>query len=113
MKGPAVCDGVSLSKLPGISVSFPPVLEEGGAAAAQHDIEAIDQAVERHHARHVEPSDQAVDGGGVCDGVDDGTARNQRIALEIKLRHQPLHEGMAEHREVNMGRAPLAAAVLK
>src|SRR5262245_63594761 len=76
MKGPAVWEGVSFRESPAMSVSFPPVLEESGATAAQHDVEAVRHAVERHHAHHVQLADQAVDGGGICDGVDDGAMRN-------------------------------------
>src|SRR5215510_12787469 len=87
MKGPAVWERVSFRESPAISVSFAPVLEESGAVATEHDVEAVRHAVERYHAGHVQPADQAVDSRLVRDSVDDRTARNQRIALEVQLRH--------------------------
>src|SRR5687767_12176234 len=90
-KGPAVCDGVSLSAMSG-------ALERRGLAATQHDVEAVGEAIERLHGLHVELRDQAVDRLGMLDRVDDDAALDQRIALEIELGHEALHEGMAEDR---------------
>src|SRR5687767_434706 len=107
-KGPAVCDGVSFS-----AMSRAPALEWRGLAAAQHDVEAVGEAVERPHRVHVELGDQAVDCLRVLDGVDDDAALDQRITLEIELRDEALHEGMAEGRQVDMRRPPGAAVVRK
>src|SRR5690348_5118951 len=90
-KGPAVCDGVSLS-------AMSRALERRGLAAAQHDVEAIGQAVEGLHLVHVQFRDQAVDRLRVLDRVDDDAAPDQRIAFEIDLRDETLHKGMAEDR---------------
>src|SRR6185369_7324574 len=105
-KGPAVWDGVSFSAMSGI-----PILEAGRMASAQHDVEAVCQAVERLHALHVQLRDEAGNRRRILDRVDDGAARDQRIALEIELRDQALHEGMAEDRQMDVGRSPGAAIV--
>src|SRR5687767_7919806 len=109
--GPAVCEGVSFNGDRGMSAALRPVFEEGGMPAAQHDVEAVDQAVERHHVVHVELGGELVDGARITHRVDDRTARNERIALEIELGHQSLHEGMSEERKMDMGRPPVGAVV--
>src|SRR5512134_3757755 len=74
--GPAVCEGVSFS-----AISCAPVLEIGRLLSAQHDVEAVGQAIEGLHALHVELRDQAGDRLRIPDGVDDDAARDQRIAF--------------------------------
>src|SRR5688500_3033575 len=105
-KGPAVCDGVSFSAMSG-------ALERRGLAAAQDDVEAVGEAIESLHRFDVELGYQAVDRLRVLDGVDDDAALDQGIALEIELRDEALHEGMAEDREMDMRRPPGTAVVGK
>jgi hypothetical protein len=47
----------------------------------------------------------------LLDRVHDGAAVDQGIALEIHLGDQPLSEGMAEDREMDMHRPPVIGAV--
>src|SRR5262249_45127113 len=78
-KGPAVWEAVSF-KCSAISA---PLLEPGPVPAAQYDVEAIGQQVERFHRRHIKARGQAGDGFRIADRVEDGTERHQGIALEI------------------------------
>ena len=45
------------------------------------------------------------------DRADDGAKRDQRITLEIHLGDQPLAEGGAEDREMDMRRAPAVVGI--
>ena len=89
-----------------VSVPLKLVLEQRLLAAAQHDVELVGEHVERHRGAEVEGGDQALGGRAVGDAEHHRVAPDQRVALEVHLGDQPLREAGAEHREVDVGRAP-------
>ena len=76
--------------------------------AAQHQIEAVGQAVQRHGGVHIQLGNQRAHRIVAAYRLQDGATNEQRIAFEIHLRDQPLRERLAGEREVNMRRTPVA-----
>src|SRR5581483_5355062 len=94
--GPTVWEGVS----PGIGV--PSLLEDRRAAAAQHDVPLETQGPLGLGQLDVEPGDQPLPGLLVRHRVEDRVEWQQRVAGEVHLGDQPLGEGPAEQREVDV-----------
>src|SRR6476659_5318646 len=86
-------------------------LEPRRARAAQHDVEAIGEAVELHGVVAVERGDELADRGLARHRAQDRALRYQRITLEIHLRDQPLRPAVARNRIVNVRGAPVVDAV--
>src|ERR1700752_1181839 len=100
--GPTVCDGVMPSSLSTTLLG----LHWRGARAAQHDVEAVAQRPFRLGVLQVDRPHHPQARGLVRHRVEDRIERKQRIAREIHLRHQARDEGMTEHREMDVRRAP-------
>src|SRR5216683_5655381 len=78
------------------------VLEWRRAAAAQDEIEAIAERILGLRDVEVEAGDETIARGGVGHEVEDGIERQQRVAREIHLRHQPRGEAGAEQRVMDV-----------
>ena len=128
--GPAVCDAVSrrrsccrraasgpaspsCSGQPLIAVSWclHVVLEQRRALAAQDDVEAVGAAVELDEGADVLQRDQAADLLLARRDAEDRAAADQRVALEVHLRDEPLHPAVAGDRVVDVRRPPVVDAV--
>ncbi len=83
----------------------------GLALAAQHDVEAVGQAIHGVGAAHVQARDQALYRVRVGDGLDDRAQRDQRVAFEIQLGDQARGDRRATDGEMDMRRAPVIGAV--
>src|SRR4029079_695100 len=86
-------------------------LEPRRARAAQHDVEAVREAVELYGIVAVEHGDELADRGLARYRAQDRALRNQRIALEVHLRDQPLRPAVARDRIVNVRGSPVVDAV--
>src|SRR5258708_3003713 len=73
------------------------ILNQGLAASAQHDIEAVSEAFERPRRIEVELGRQTVRRRLVGYGCNDRVVRDKRIALKIHLGYKPLREASPEH----------------
>ena len=78
---------------------------------AQHDVELVGDAIERDRCIQVECRDKLVDGAWIGDGFHDWTICDQGVAFEIHLGDQPLGEGCAEDRHMDMGGPPVVHPV--
>src|SRR5690349_8338648 len=87
------------------------ILEPRRARAAQHDVEPVGEAVERHAGVAVERRDQLSNRRFRRNGFDDRALRDQRIGLEIHLRDQTLHPSRAGYRVMDMRWTPVVDAV--
>jgi hypothetical protein len=78
---------------------------------AQDDVEAVGAAVELDERRDVLQRDQAADLLLARGDAEDRAAADQRVALEVHLRDQPLHPAVARDRVVDVRRAPVVDPV--
>src|SRR5690242_3093510 len=98
--GPTVCDGVSA----GESVIVPILRRRG--APADDDVEAVAEGPVGLGQLEVEGAHEPRARGRVADRLEDRVELEQRIAREVHLRHEPLREGAAEERQVDVVRPP-------
>src|SRR5882672_6060309 len=96
-----------------MSASLQLVFEQGLAASAQYDVEAISEAFQRPRCIEVESGGQTVRSRLVGDGCDDRIVRDERVAFEIHLGDQSLRKARPEHRKMNVGRPPAVDPISK
>src|SRR5207237_5627132 len=87
------------------------VFHRRGVTAAQHYVPAIAERPLRNRRVEVEPSRQQAAAALVRDRVEDWIVRNQRVAGEVHLRHEPAGERWPEQREVDVRRSPRVGVV--
>src|SRR5262249_26719813 len=87
-----------------VSLQF--VLKQRGASAAQNDIEAIGQCVERYAGVEVERCNKPARRLRVRDRPEHGVVRQQWVAFEIHLSDEALRESRTEQGKVNVSGAP-------
>src|SRR5580692_8316726 len=78
----------------------------GAFAPAQNDVEPVAQRVRRNRGLPIELRNKAVPCFFIVGAVEDWIKGNQRVTLEIHLRHQPRGKGRTEQRKMNMGWPP-------
>ncbi|MNN07516.1 hypothetical protein D3C81_1203430 [compost metagenome] len=83
----------------------------GLALAAQHDVEAVSQAVHGVGVAHVELGDQLLHGFWVGDRLDDRALGDQWVALEVQLGNQLGGDRRAADAEMDVRRAPIIRAI--
>src|SRR5580704_3710517 len=98
--GPTVWEGV-VSKITSVRL-----LERRRARAAEVDVPLERLRPVRHRPVDREPGDHPLAGALVSHRVEDRVIREERVAREVHLGHEPLGERAAEQREVDMGRPP-------
>src|SRR5690349_15618573 len=96
-----------------MSASLKLAFKQGLAAPAQHNIEAVGEALQRARCVEIEPCGQTICRRVVGDGRDDGIVGDERIALEIHLGYQSLRKAGSEHRKMDVGRPPAVDAISK
>src|SRR5436305_722061 len=99
--GPTVWEGV-VAKIV-ISVGL---LEGGLTGAAQVDVEVVGMGPVGPSGMDVKAGDHALARLLVTDRVEDRVVREERIARKVHLGDEPLREGAAEQREVDVGGTP-------
>src|SRR5690554_6266154 len=87
------------------------VFKVGLQFTAYHQVETIGQAGRRVAAGHIQPTDHGLDGVAILDGVDNGTQRNQRIALKVHLGNQTGGDRRPHYRDMDVGRTPAIGVV--
>src|SRR5262245_12080207 len=106
--GPDVCDGAG-ARAGSVIVRL---LERGGAAPAEHDVEAEPERPGGLGQVELERADQTLASLLVADRVEDRIEREERIAREVHLGDEPIGNRAAEDREVDVGGAPGVRMVL-
>jgi hypothetical protein len=74
--------------------------------AGQNDVPAVAERVFRRREVVVVLGDEPLTRPGIEDRLEDRIERKQRVPWEVHLRDDPLGEGRAEHREVDVRRPP-------
>src|SRR5271155_2919326 len=78
----------------------------GAFASTKHDVKPVAQRLRRNGGFPIELRNKPVPRLFIVRAVEDRIEGNQRIALEIHLRHKPRRESRAEQRKMNVRRPP-------
>src|SRR5262249_21985775 len=89
------------------------VLEQRRAPSAEHDVELISEGVERARGVEVDRRHEPAGGITIRDHLKHYVLSEKRIAFEVHLRDEPLHEAGAKHREMDVRRPPRIDVVTK